>query len=65
MKLLNGIYDHQVLDSIAAGLRDKRLSLFPSLLPKLKKSHIKILDVVGRAVYWESAGFLDPSLLNV
>jgi Methyltransferase domain len=65
MKILNGIYDHQTSGSISAALRNRRLSLFLSLLSKLETSPIKILDVGGRVAFWESTGLLDSSTLHV
>lgn len=64
MNALTQIYDHHRTDSLATALRNKRLALFYSLLSTLPYP-IKILDVGGRASFWESTGLLDSDIFEV
>jgi 2-polyprenyl-3-methyl-5-hydroxy-6-metoxy-1,4-benzoquinol methylase len=64
MKILTQIYDHHRADSLATALRNKRFSFFYTLLSTLPNP-IKILDVGGRAAFWESTGLLDSKTFVV
>jgi hypothetical protein len=58
------IYDHKQSGSVASALRSKRLDLFKSLLSTLN-GPVKILDVGGRAAFWESTGLLQTDEFEV
>lgn len=66
IQLWKRIYNHEQADSLATTLRNKRLNLFKSLLLSLPKP-AKVLDVGGRAEFWESTGLLDaePELVEI
>ena len=57
------IYDHKNSDSLANSLRQKRNSLFKSLLTSTPGS-LRILDVGGTEEYWLEIGFLDDPFLS-
>jgi hypothetical protein len=64
MQVLTRIYDHHNSDSLATALRNRRLKLFHALLSTMS-APIKILDVGGRAAFWESTGLLDSDIFEV
>lgn len=56
--IIEKIYNHQNSDSLASKLRQKRLTLFKSLINSVP-SPIKLLDVGGEGSFWKNTGFLD------
>jgi len=60
-QILEKIYDHRLSDSWATKLREKRLSLFKSLITSVS-TPLKILDIGGRQAFWENAAFLNQEL---
>lgn len=62
--ILGKIYDNSRSDSLAANLRKKRLTLFKTLIASTPHP-MKILDVGGRGMFWQHAGFLDREVRDV
>ncbi|MEB3294137.1 MAG: methyltransferase domain-containing protein [Synechococcales bacterium] len=63
MNIASRIYDYRQTNSLAASLRNKRLNWFRSLLETVP-TPINILDVGGRASFWNNLGLLDSEIVG-
>ncbi|MGL5833195.1 MAG: methyltransferase domain-containing protein [Waterburya sp.] len=64
IKFLEKIYDNRRSDSWSSNLRQKRLVLLTSLIESLP-TPVKILDVGGRPIFWQNAGFSERDFTNL
>jgi 2-polyprenyl-3-methyl-5-hydroxy-6-metoxy-1,4-benzoquinol methylase len=64
IKLLEKIYDNRRSDSWSSNLRQKRVGLLTSLIESLP-TPLKILDVGGRPIFWQNAGFSEQDFTNL
>ena len=56
MKILKRVTDNRQLNSLATVLRRKRFALFKALVTSLPRP-LKVLDVGGTQIFWETMGF--------
>ncbi len=64
IKFLKNIYDSRQSNSLATNLRRQRVSVFNSLLKSIP-GPLKILDVGGTNIFWESIGFVNQGVGKV
>src|SRR6266508_375472 len=64
MKMFMKLADNRQADSLATKLRRMRFALFMCLVSSLPRP-IKILDVGGSQIFWESMGFTEERDITV